>query len=54
LGLAPVCLASQLLLGGKNLDLARAWRERMFGLHPELREEFEEEAATYIEGRRPQ
>ncbi len=49
--LLHVCIASQLLLGGKNFDLARTWRDRMFGLHPELREEFEAEAATYIASR---
>lgn len=36
------CIASQLLPGGNNFDLARAWHERMFGLHAELREEFED------------
>lgn len=48
------CIASRLLPGGNNFDLARAWRERMFGLHPELREEFQAEAASYVATRRPE
>lgn len=47
------CIASQLLPGGMNFDLARSWRDRMFALHPESREEFEAEAAAYIAGRQP-
>ncbi len=46
-----LCIASRLLPGGGNFDLAREWRECMLDVHPELREEFEADAAAYIASR---